>query len=148
MHARMLASVWLAACALVALLVAGGIAATRPVAAQPLPQRLWLPLVATPSGPAGVYDCVEREFGLGWATAVLTLGADFSTRHVYNPPALGAGEGSWSYDPGAGDVQLTNFRWERLSYWPSGWLLASEFLPGPGFSISIECQRRPTQAPA
>lgn len=74
-----------------------------------LPQQ-FLP-IAQNTTLAGVYDCLEYEFGLVWTSDIVTLYPDGTSRYEYSPPYANITTGTWVYTPTAQEVQLTGFRW-------------------------------------
>ncbi len=46
-------------------------------------ERLYLPVILGPFRLAGIYDCVEYEFGLIWTTDVITLHPNGDSTYAY-----------------------------------------------------------------
>lgn len=92
--------------------------------------------------PAGVYQCLEYEFGLIWTTEVITLNADGSSIYNYAPPYTGMMTGSWVYTPANQLVGFTNFRWLTATYAAPERLRARRYLPQVDFEIALECLRQ------
>lgn len=95
--------------------------------------------------PAGVYDCLEYEFGLIWTSEVITLNPDGSSIYNYAPPYSGIVSGTWVYTPTDQLVGFTNFRWLTATYTAPDQLSARRYLPNVDFEIALSCHR---QAPS
>jgi hypothetical protein len=92
--------------------------------------------------PAGSYTCLEYEFGLVWASEVITLNPDGSSIYDFTPPYLSTMTGTWALVPATWEVQFTHFSWPTATYDAPDRLWASEYLPEPGFEVRLECARR------
>ena len=111
--------------------------------AAPDSQQLYLPsvFVLAPPSPAGSYSCLEYEFGMVWASEVITLNPDGSGIYDFTPPYLSTMTGTWAFVPATWEVQFTNFRWPTATYDAPDRLWASRYLPEPDFEVALECSR-------
>jgi hypothetical protein len=137
---------WVTVAAIVLILAA---AIPASLAAQPSSQvapaaipPIYLPLVQAPPSLAGIFDCVETEFGLGWLTEVVTLNPDGSSLYQYGSPINDTISGTWIYTPTTQIVELRNFRWPTAIVRDPDHFSNSQYLPEQGFEISIGCTRR------
>jgi hypothetical protein len=103
---------------------------------------VYLPAIYGQLSPAGAYNCNEYEFGLIWTTEVITLSVDGSSIYAYNPPYTAIVTGTWEYSPTAQEIEFTGFRWVTATVELPNRLWASRYLPGPGFEIGVDCNRR------
>jgi hypothetical protein len=104
---------------------------------------LFLPIVHGPISPAGVYDCVEYEFGLVWTTEVITLTKDGHSTYEYHFPPTSVITGTWVYTPTTQEVGFTNFRWITATVQMDNRLWASRYVPGADFYVALSCTKYP-----
>jgi len=113
---------------------------------EQLDMVIYLPAVfgTEPSveSPAGVYDCLEYEFGLIWTSEVITLNTDGSSIYNYAPPYGAVVTGTWVYTPASQLVGFTNFRWLTATYTAPDRLWAERYLPEVDFEIALSCLRQ------
>ncbi len=105
--------------------------------------RLYLPVILGPFRLAGIYDCVEYEFGLIWTSDVITLHPNGDSTYAYEPPHGGIVTGTWTYTPETRLVGFTEFRWETATVELTlERLWAARQFTAPDYEIRLECQLR------
>lgn len=105
-------------------------------------QAIFLPAIYGSASPTGTYDCLEFEFGLVWATEIITLSVDGSSVYEYRPPYTAVVTGTWVYTPTTQQVGFTNFRWITATVDLPDRLSASRYVPQAGFEVALSCNKR------
>lgn len=111
-------------------------------APAPAGQALALPLIRTEITLAGVFDCVETEFGLGWATEVITLTDGGGSVYHYRMPNSGIVTGTWAYTPATRIVELRKFRWPTATVDFPNSFFNRQYIPSGNFDVTLFCGRR------
>jgi hypothetical protein len=104
-------------------------------------QSIALPLVHTEVTLAGVFDCVETEFGLGWGTEVITLTDGGGSIYQY-VPRTDLISGTWTYTPTTQTIELRNFRWLTATVNFPNSFHSRQYIASGDFDVAIYCSRR------